>query len=392
MEAKANMAFNDLSMSKEKLTPNNSDAELLIIPGWNRMREQEKHKRRVLGAMANLDNDEDEELMLINLSKAILQHPRESQLVQRMSEAGVLKRSSSRTSHGSLAGLGSIKESQPLSAPPSRRRRFQRRNSFVIHRNKQGGSKPSLLGNEPLLYNSTPNLIIRQKPDSQKYVSPPSQHASWNKESTSSQNATWSNNPDSRKLVSPPPPQHAYWNKESTSSRNATWSNNPDSRKHVSPSSQIASWSKESTSSQNATWSNNPDSQKHVSPSSQHASWSKESTSSQNATWSNNNASWANTDESKWYDLKPMSINSKPTISQSIQQRMGGGRVADEITESAPDAVSCSTEASSLSSLHGSYNCVLHPIDMEESPRTPRLLLSKGVQHHINASRSNVGQ
>jgi hypothetical protein len=283
----------------------------------------------VLEAMANLDNDEDEELMLINLSKAILQHPRESQLVQRMSEAGVLKRSSSRTSHGSLAGLGSIKESQPLSAPPSRRRRFQRRNSFVIHRNKQGGSKPSLLGNEPLLYNSTPNLIIRQKPDSQKYVSPPSQHASWNKESTSSQNATWSNN--------------------------------PDSRKHVSPSSQIASWSKESTSSQNATWSNN-------------------------------NASWANTDESKWYDLKPMSINSKPTISQSIQQRMGGGRVADEITESAPDAVSCSTEASSLSSLHGSYNCVLHPIDMEESPRTPRLLLSKGVQHHINASRSNVGQ
>ena len=306
METTVNMGMTDVSMSEKQLeapsSTNNKGAELLMSPGWNRMREQQKQKQRVLEAMAHAENDEAEELMLTNLSKAIMQHPRETQMIQRMSEAGMLKRSTSRispssSSHASLASLGSIKESQPLASAAPRRRRYQRRNSFVIHR-KNGGSNPSLLGmGSNSLYKSTPNF---QKNGSRKKLS-----------AASMQNPSWAN--------------------------------------------------QQPTSTQNATWGN---------------------TATSNST---NNVSWANTNNI-WFDLKPLSINSKPTIPQPLPKSTTGERpFPDEIMKS-PDAC-CTKKISSLSGLGGSYNSVLNPFDVEESPRTPRMLVQNGVQHHLDAPR-----
>jgi hypothetical protein len=91
------------------------------------------------------------------------------------------------------------------------------------------------------------------------------------------------------------------------------------------------------------------------------------------------NASWSNTDDTKWYNLTRMSCDSKPIIPQPLK-RLPPGNDEDEIMKR-PDATLTSTLISSLAlvGLDEKDHYIPDPLDdVEVSPRTPRLFgLSK---------------
>jgi hypothetical protein len=92
------------------------------------------------------------------------------------------------------------------------------------------------------------------------------------------------------------------------------------------------------------------------------------------------NASWSNTDDTKWYNLLSMPLcDSKPITPQPLKRLPGDNDDEDEIIKR-PDATLPSTLISTLSlaGLEEKDNYIPDPLDVEVSPRTPRLFgLSK---------------
>lgn len=292
METTNNVEPINQAMSEVKPSSIPQNAGLLLNPvSWNRLKEQQKHKRRLLEAMAAADHNEDEDRMLRNLSKAIIQNPKDSQkIAERMAEVSMVKRPS----------LRKMQEGGESLPGQNRRRRFQRRNSFVIHKNKQFNSKTNLFDE---MYKSTPNLS-RQKSGVRKAKNTSSLNTSWHNAASSSQNATWSN--------------------VSSSQGNASWTNMGDTNWIAKLSSPVSF-----------------DSQRIIPPPNQQAGSTK--------------------------TILPDEVMKSP---EPIKTK--------KTTSSFPSF------DGSLTSFNRSFTSVLDPINMEESPRSPRLLVSRDVQQNID--------